>query len=250
MVMRTNENVKEEGVKGIKWQMDSMLKGWTKFELTWLSVFTALGIFVWVVTDDNGLGFLATITGMVCNLLVAKGKIANYYFGIVNVIIYGWLAYTSGLYGETMLNWGFYLIANIVGIFLWNKNTKKEQEVVNGEDVETKSLTLKGWATVVVVFVVGAVLYGILLTKIASQEVHLDSMAVVLSVIAQVLLVKRYRENWVLWILVNVITIALWIRVSITTGEGQYAMLVMWVAYLVNAIYGYVNWLRITKKEQ
>ena len=86
-----------------------MLKDWTVFEKTWLFlaslVITGLSLF-W---DETFIGFIASISGIICVVLVAKGKISSYAFGTVNAVAYGYVAYTYGLYGEAQLNWIFYL---------------------------------------------------------------------------------------------------------------------------------------------
>ena len=74
-------------------------------------------------------------------------------------------------------------------------------------------------------------------------------MAVVLSVIAQFLMVKRYAERWVLWIVVNGLSIVLWAITLLQSGGNDWSMLVMWTAFLVNSIYGYVNWIKMSKEQ-
>lgn len=237
-----------------------MLNGWTTFEKAWVLSFTLIGIGVAVLSDgtwfslDKGtlltwLGLISTITGMVCNVLCAKGKVANYFFGIINVITYGYVAYSYGLYGEASLNWGFYFIANILGFYLWSKNAKKQEDIILGEDVPVKRLSAKGWLLVVAIFIVGAIVYAYILNQFNAQQVRIDSMAVVLSVIAQTLLILRYSANWYLWIVVNTLSIVLWIVTLVQSGGNDYIMLVMWSAYLVNAIYGCYNWVKLNKLE-
>ena len=52
-------------------------------------------------------------------------------------------------------------------------------------------------------------------------------------------MVLRYREQWLLWIVLNIISIALW-------AENT-AMYVMYSAYLLNSLYGYYNWSKLQK---
>jgi hypothetical protein len=59
---------------------------------------------------------------MLCVVLVAKGKIANYYFGIVQTLTYAYIAYGYGLYGEVMLNALFYFPVQFIGIYMLKQN--------------------------------------------------------------------------------------------------------------------------------
>lgn len=225
-----------------------MLKGWTKFEKVWLATFTAINIYLFFAWGDSILGLTSSITGMICVVLVAKGKISNYYFGIVQTATYAYISYTYGLYGEAMLNGAFYLPIQFIGIYLWNKN--KTLESTKGEDVSVKRLTVKGWIILVAVSVLSSLAYAKVLQVIGGQQVRLDSVAVVLSIIAQFLMLKRYAEQWALWIVVNILSIALWIITLVNTGGNDWSMLVMWTAFLFNSAYGYINWIKMSKKQE
>ena len=68
-----------------------------------------------------------------------------------------------------------------------------------------------------------------------------------MSVIAMILMVFVFVEQWVLWILVDIVSIIMWFTVVIN-GGNDVAVLVMWVAFLVNAVYGLYNWIQLAKK--
>jgi nicotinamide mononucleotide transporter len=76
---------------------------------------------------------------------------------------------------------------------------------------------------------------------------YIDATTNVLSIIATILMMYRYREQWLLYILLNVFTVLMWgIRTANGSSEGP-LMIVMWSAYLINAGYGYWNWSRGAK---
>lgn len=64
---------------------------------------------------------VAAITGIVCVVLVAKENITNYYWGIVNAIMYGAISWYSGYYGDWILNWFFFLPFQFIGWVVWKK---------------------------------------------------------------------------------------------------------------------------------
>lgn len=224
-----------------------MLKGWTTFEKLWLGIFSAINIYLFFAWGDSLLGLISSMTGMICVVLVAKGKISNYYFGMIQAGTYAYISYSYGLYGEAMLNGLFYFPIQFIGIWLWNKNKAKAS--VKGEDVAVKTLTKKGWIYVIAISIVSSVVYAELLSIIGGQQVRIDSVAVVLSIIAQVLMLKRYAEQWVMWIVVNMLSITLWLIVLLESGGNDWTMLVMWTAFLFNSVYGYINWLKMSKQQ-
>lgn len=224
-----------------------MLKDWTLFEKIWLVLFSAVGILLSYLWGDNLIGFISMFTGMVCVVLVAKGKISNYYFGIIQVSTYAYLAYTYGLYGEAMLNGLFYFPMQFIGWYMWNRNKVKKD--VQGEDVVVERLTVNGWIKTGIIVSISIVAYGYFLQYLGGTSVWVDSATNVLSVTAMIFMVKRFAEQWLIWIGVNVLSIILWVTALAATGGQDYTMLVMWSAFLVNSIYGWYNWKKLSKEQ-
>lgn len=224
-----------------------IFKDWTRFEIGWLFTFTLVNIYLFFAWSDSLIGLISSITGMLCVVLVAKGKIANYYFGIVQTLTYAYIAYGYGLYGEVMLNALFYFPVQFIGIYMWKKN--KTEHGVKGVDVTVKSLTKKGGLYTIFSILILTIGYGFFLKYLGGNIVWTDSATNVLSIVAQILMLKRYSEQWILWISVNILSIFLWVAALVTQGGNDFSMLVMWSAFLVNSIYGYVNWRKISFKQ-
>jgi len=78
----------------------------------------------------------------------------------------------------------------------------------------------------------------------------MDSSTEVLQILAQILCIKRMAEQWPLWVTTNVITIVMWTVVIFTDPTSiAWALptLIMWIAFLVNSIYGTKVWYREAK---
>lgn len=223
------------------------MKEWTRFEMGWLAIFTMINLYLFFAWEDSLIGLISSISGMLCVVLVAKGKISNYYFGIVQTATYAYIAYGYGLYGEAMLNGLFYFPIQFIGIYLWSKN--KTEHGVKGEDVTVKSLTKSGWVITLVTVTIFTIAYGFFLKYLGGNNIWTDSATNVLSVTAQILMLKRFAEQWLLWIAVNVLSIFLWLSALISQGGNDFSMLVMWSAFLVNSIYGYINWRKLYMKQ-
>ncbi len=114
----------------------SFLKDWTLFEKMWLLIFTAINIYLFFVWSDSWIGLTASITGMICVVLTAKARISSFYFGLINILAYSYVAYQSRYYGDAMLNMFYFLPMTFVGIYFWKKNLKENKK---GE-VKVKSL--------------------------------------------------------------------------------------------------------------
>lgn len=92
-------------------------------------------------------------------------------------------------------------------------------------------------------------MYGLLLKRMGGQLPFVDSMSTVISVAAQILSIWRLTEQWVLWIVVDVVTIFMW-GVNFAQGGETIGVLLMWVVYLLNAIFMFIRWNREVKTNE
>lgn len=213
---------------------------WTVFEKSWLLVFTILIIGLSLYWQDTLIGVICSLTGIWCVILVAKGRISNYWVGIVNVILYAFISYGYKYYGEVMLNVFYFLPMQFMGAYIWIKNKKPNSKGT----VIIKALNNKQRLFWTAVSVIGVVIYGAVLKTLGGAMPHIDALSTVLSIIAMLLMAFRFFEQWILWIVVDVVTIILWF-VVMANGGNDVSILLMWVAYLVNAVYGLYNWISL-----
>lgn len=216
------------------------LTGWKKSEIIWLVI---AAVTIWglsIYWKESLIGILAAVTGVLCVVLTGKGKLSSYIFGFFNVLFYAYMAFQARFYGEVMLNLLYYLPMNFVGWFAW----KKHMQSRTGE-VEKKRLAPK--SCVLIFLATGAAigLYGMLLQYLGGALPYVDSMSTIISIVAQILCVKRYAEQWLLWIAVDVVTVIMWIAAFFTGGESV-ATLLMWSIYLVNAVIMFIKWRKDT----
>ncbi|GAB3034312.1 nicotinamide riboside transporter PnuC [Natronobiforma cellulositropha] len=139
-----------------------------------------------------------------------------------------------------MLNVGYYVPIQLVGLYLWSATPLADTV----DTVRVRSLTWNQRALVVTgaVAVIGG--YALVLDVLGGTLPLFDSASTVLSVVAMALLVVRATEQWVFWITVNLLSIYMWSAIYLADGVGL-AMVVMWTAYLVNSVYGLYNWRRL-----
>ena len=70
---------------------------------------------------------------------------------------------------------------------------------------------------------------------------YVDALSTVVSVTAMIVSIRMYSEQWILWIIVDVVTVIMW-AAAFARGEDSIATLVMWAVYLVNAVIMLVKW--------
>ena len=117
----------------------------------------------------------------------------------------------------------------------------------NGE-VKARNLTAKGWVILIIASIAAVAEYSFILKLLGGEFALVDATSTTLSVIATILMMSRYSEQWVMWVIVNVVSVVLWVMALMNGGEGSVTLLVMWTAYLFNSVYGYINWRKMAKE--
>jgi nicotinamide mononucleotide transporter len=220
--------------------MKNYFKDWNLWDWSWTIIASAIGIYLGAKWGGL-LSIVTCLTGLWCVILVAKGRIFNYYLGIINVLGYAYIAYGYQLYGEVMLNALYFLPMQFVGLYFWTRN----KDLTIPDKVKIKFLSPIKRIEWLVLTLMSTIVYTWILKYMGDPVPFLDSVSSILSVIAMLLMAFRYMEQWILWIVVDIVSIAMWIIVLMSEGVNDIAMLVMWSAYLVNAVYGFISWLKM-----
>lgn len=197
------------------------------------------------------LGSLAGITGVLCVVLVAKGSIWNYLFGLVNVSLYAYISYKASLYGDAGLNALYYLPMQFIGWWQWRKRgaaVSKAEADENGVQVKARRFNWRQRAVLAFSCTAAVVTMGFVLKDLGDPQPFKDSATTVLSIVAQALMALAFMEQWALWIITNVISVIMW-SICVARGEAHAGvMVIMWVFYLLNSINGLRVWLKLSKK--
>jgi nicotinamide mononucleotide transporter len=185
------------------------------------------------------LGSVAGIAGVLCVVLVAKGNILNYLFGLVNVSLYAYISFEATAYGDAALNALYYLPMQFIGYFAWKRR-------VDDTQVKARRLTLLQRLFVAVGCAVAVVAVAFILKSFGAGQPFKDSATTVLSVVAQILMAMAFMEQWVLWIMTNIISVIMWVIFALEGEPHAEMMVIMWVFYLMNSINGLRVWLKLS----
>lgn len=190
-------------------------------------------------------GSVAAIAGVLCVVLVAKGSIWNYLFGIVNVSLYAYISYKASLYGDAALNAFYYVPMQFIGWWQWRKRGALASDQVNARRFSPSQRVILGVGCVAAV-----ISCGYILKYLGDPQPFKDSTTTVLSIVAQALMALAFMEQWALWIITNIVSVVMW---SICVARGQAhaeVMVIMWVFYLLNSINGMRVWINLSRGGQ
>lgn len=220
------------------WFLKNFWTGYSTFEKVFLASMVALQILVFYLTPDTPLNIIAGLAGVISVVLCAKGKLVFYSIGFIQTITYLVLAWNNRFYGEVLENL-FYFVTMIWGIFVWKKNMKTNED--GTEVIRAKRFTPIQWILMIAFTIVSTWLMGMWLESIGSAQAYTDAATNILAIFAQLMMVWRYREQWLWWFVIDVLCIKMWFV------AGNWSMVAMYIAWTINCIYGWWNWSKEAK---
>ena len=190
-------------------------------------------------------GFAAALTGILCVIFVAEGRISNYFIGFIHEMLYLYLSFENMYYGEVLTTL-FFTVMQFVGAYYWLIGHREVQEKkVEVKDVKSRKLTPLGWLKSLGITIIVWLVFGFIYRSIGSHRPFWDSSTDGTNWSGQFLQTGMYSEQWLFWIATNVLSIFLW------WGAEPHVML-MYIIYMINSIVGWVKWerdLRITQEQ-
>ena len=195
--------------------------------------------FIFSGTFDT-MSILSLIVGVVTimNLiLVNRGRLTNFTFGIIATVFWLIVAVQTRLVGD-VFSQSYYLIMQFIGIYAWQKDMLSTHKA----EVTPKKITMTRAMIAILGF---AVLYGlVLLTShhLGGQQIVLDATLLPLAIISQLLMTYGYRSQWIGWLLIDAINVIIWFNTWQSSGNSVFGMFILQIAMLVNAVYGAYIW--------
>lgn len=176
----------------------------------------------------------ATVSMALSVWLAARRHIATWPIGIVACVLFGALFFQSQLYADTTLQ-VFFIVTSVIGWRQWHSRAPMK------DLADLRPLRWSNWCVLLLVGALVTLLYGAILWRWTDAFAPFwDSSVLITSVVAQVLLMQGRRETWPIWIVVNTLSVPLYLSRGLDVTAGLYAF------FWLNAWYGWWQWGRIS----
>ena len=211
--------------------------------------------------DLSWIEAVGTVAGLLCIWLASLEKIVNYLFGLINVTLFAIIFFQIQLYASLLLQL-FFFAANLYGWYAWSRQTSQHEA-----ELQIRWLPLPkalAWLAACVIAIALMTLYidpvFAVLTQVAVNVMQglgmnvvmptlqpdafpfWDSCMMVLSIAAMVLMTRKYVENWLLWVVINVISVAIFAL------QGVYAMALEYLLLTFIALNGSRMWMNSARE--
>lgn len=190
--------------------------------------------------QQNWLEIFSLVTGLIFLILEIRQKNAMWVVCIFSSSVAAIVFLNEKLYASMALN-VYYVITAIWGLFTWIRDSRKLRtesvaETDNTDKIHLSKLTLKIVLISIVCFLIlTPVIYKILIWLGDSSSI-LDAIVLVMSIIATVWLVKSYPQQWLVWIVADILSTTLCLT------QGMYWMAALYAFYTLSAVYGFIHW--------
>lgn len=175
----------------------------------------------------------ATATTALSVWFAARRHIATWPTGIVGCLLYGALFSATQLYADATLQ-AFFVVTSAIGWWQWRRAAQAATAAVAPS---RSPLRPAHWVLLLVGGVAVTLAYGALLWHWTDAfSPFWDSAVLTTSVVAQVLLMQGRRETWLFWIVVNTLSVPLYLCRGLDVTAGLYAL------FWLNAWHGWRHW--------
>lgn len=181
-----------------------------------------------ILTDYSG-----AILSLICTILYTRGSVLAWPFCIITNLINLYLFYMTGIFADAALEF-VYLSMAFYGIWHWlyGGNNKKELQVSNTPVAEALILLL--------VLMIGYHLVEYILNTHTNSTVpKLDALAMMLSLVGQWLMCRKYIETWAIWFIADSVLAIMFYHKNLP------AHFILNIIYLPITYYGYYNWSKL-----
>lgn len=184
----------------------------------------------WII--DNWIEIFGAIAGIAYIYLSIKENILLWPVGLVTTIVYIYVFFVSKFYADMSLQ-VYYVFISIYGWYFWLKGKKDYKNDSLQISKLTKKLT---FILFVITFVLFVVISQILVNFTDSPVPYWDAFTTAASIVATWMLAKKYLEQWLVWVVVDIVSLILYF------WKGLYPTVVLFGVYTIMAVVGYYQW--------
>jgi len=225
-------------------QIFKAFRTFTKFEwgLWIISITAIIGSFFWVGSGEI-MKIIASCIGVTSLIFIAKGHVFGQVLMIAFSVLYGIISFQFRYYGE-MITYLFLCVPIAsIALYTWIKHTDEGSSEVEVAELSSRQRVIMSVLTVVI-----TVVFYFLLKWLDTANLIVSTISIATSFLAAYLEIYRSAYYAVGYIINDFALIALWFLATLD-DMAYLPMLICFIMFLVNDVYGFVNWQRMKKRQ-
>lgn len=225
--------------------MKKILKYFSTFELILYFGSILVILLSFFLTKNSNYMYLSTsLLGATAIIFVSKGNPIGQALTIAFSILYCIISFSFQYYGEMITYLGMTAPIAIISLFSWLRHPFNG----NKSEVTVNKLNKKEYGTMFTLAVIVTIAFYFILKTFNTTNLILSTVSVLTSFLAAYLSLRRSPLYGIAYGLNDSILIALWILATLNNLE-YLSMVICFAIFLINDMYGYLNWSKIQKKQ-
>lgn len=218
----------------------------TKFEkMLWLVSVLVITVAFILLDRTNWLTLIASLIGVTFLILNAKGNPLGQFLTIVFSILYGYISYSFSYYGEMVTYLGMTAPMALLALISWLRHPYKG----NKAQVEVNSISRREVYLMLILTVAVTVAFYFILSYFNTANIYPSTLSVTTSFLAVYLTFRRSPYFALAYASNDFVLIILWGMASLE-DKSYISVLVCFVVFLVNDLYGFVNWKKMQRGQK
>lgn len=187
---------------------------------------------------------IAVVTGVLSVWYARKESILVYPIGIISVLLYVYICLQVKLYADAAVNF-YYFLASVYGWYFWLKGGRNQAESRGEEKAHIATFNMQKQIGFALLTLFGGFVIGYLLDTFTDSNVpYWDGITTAIFCSAMWLMARKQIENWVYWIIGDIICVPLFFSKGLCLSSLQYLIFTML------AVAGWITWNHRLKKRQ
>jgi len=184
------------------------------------------------------INFISAVCGVICIFFTAKANISNFLFATINTIVYAIYLVYWHIWGTAALEIFFYIPTNFLSWYHWAKH--RDEQLT--QKTKVRKLTALQNVACAMAVVGSAVIYHKILVGLGGEVAWLDAFTLSIGIVATILEMFRFAEQYVWWLITDFIAVAMYIV------HFDPVYLTKKSIYLIMAIIGLYNWIKLNEE--
>ena len=192
-------------------------------------------------TDGSILSLIASLIGVTALIFVAKGYVLGQLLSVVFSVLYGIVSYSQAYYGEMITYLGMTGPIALAAFISWMRHPYKDTKEVEVSRLKKKSFVILTLATIAV-----TTAFYFILKALGTASLVVSTVSIATSFFAASLTFLRSHYYGLAYASNDIVLIVLWVIAAIK-DPSYLPMIMCFVAFLINDIYGFINWKRLSR---
>lgn len=212
--------------------------------ILWISSMTITIIAFIAFDGKNFITLIASLIGVTSLIFNAKGNPFGQLLMIVFSLLYGVISFTFSYYGEMVTYIGMTMPMSVFSLISWLKNPYKG----NNSEVTVNSLKPKDYIVMIVLCIAVTIIFYYILDYFNTANKIPSTLSVTTSFLAVYLTFRRSPYYAIGYAANDIVLIVLWVMAS-AENISYISVVICFVTFLVNDIYGFISWKRMEKRQ-